>query len=297
MSSRTIRLPFPVDLARSLRPLRTGRQDPTILLGPDTVLRASRSPDGPVTLRADRSGDVLTVETWGPGAAWALDTAPALLGCLDDRSGFDPSAHPVVADLHRHHPGLRMPRTGRVFEALVPAILGQRVTTFEAQRSFRLLVERWGEPAPGPGGLVLLPAADQLAELGYYDLHVIGVEKRRADSLKRVSAHASRLDRDLDAGDLRTRLEALPGVGRWTSAEAARVAVGDADAVSVGDFHLKHTVTFALGGRERGTDDEMLQLLEPFRGHRGRVCLLLESAGIHAPRRGPRRRIEPTALR
>ncbi|MGK2949775.1 MAG: DNA-3-methyladenine glycosylase family protein, partial [Acidimicrobiales bacterium] len=171
------------------------------------------------------------------------------------------------------------------------------VTSFEAQRSFRLLVERWGEPAPGPGGLTLLPSADQLAELGYYDLHVIGVEKRRADSLKRVSAHASRLDRDLRSGDLRARLEALPGVGRWTSAEAARVAAGDADAVSVGDFHLKHTVTFALAGRERGTDDEMLELLEPFSGHRGRVCLLLELAGIHAPRRGPRRRIEPTALR
>ncbi|MGK2949815.1 MAG: DNA-3-methyladenine glycosylase 2 family protein, partial [Acidimicrobiales bacterium] len=151
MSSRTIRPPFPVDLARSLRPLRTGRQDPTILLGPDTVLRATRSPDGPVTLRADRSGDVLTVEAWGPGAEWALDTAPALLGCLDDRAGFDPTPHPVVADLHRRHLGLRMPRTGRVFEALVPAILGQRVTSFEAQRSFRLLVERWGEPAPGPG--------------------------------------------------------------------------------------------------------------------------------------------------
>jgi 3-methyladenine DNA glycosylase/8-oxoguanine DNA glycosylase len=297
MSRRTIPLPFAVDLARSLRPLRTGRQDPTILLGPDTVLRATRSPDGPVTLRAERTGEVLEVEAWGPGAEWALETAPGLLGCLDDRAGFDPSAHPLVADLQRQAPGHRLPRTGRVFEAMLPAILGQRVTGFEARRSFRLLVERWGEPAPGPGGLSLVPAPDQLAELGYYDLHVIGVEKRRADSLKRVSAHAARLDQALLGADLRARLEALPGIGPWTSAEAARIAAGDADAVSVGDFHLKHTVVYALTGRDRGSDDEMLELLEPFAGHRGRVCLLIEAAGIHAPRRGPRRPIEPTARR
>jgi 3-methyladenine DNA glycosylase/8-oxoguanine DNA glycosylase len=238
------------------------------------------------------------VEAWGDGAPWALDAAPTALGVLDDRAGFAPS-HPVVADLHRHADGLRLPRTQRVVEALVPAILSQRVTGFEARRSFRQLVERWGEPAPGPGGLRVPPAPDVVAELGYYDLHVVGVEKKRADTLKRACAHATRLEAAgaLPSATLRERLEAVPGIGPWTSAEVARLARGDADAVSVGDFHLKNLVAHTLAGEPRGTDERMLELLEPFAGHRGRVCLLIETAGLTAPRYGPRQRIEPIAGR
>jgi 3-methyladenine DNA glycosylase/8-oxoguanine DNA glycosylase len=181
----------------------------------------------------------------------------------------------------------------------MPAVLSQRVTGFEAKRSYRQLVERWGEPAPGPGGLRLPPLPGRVAELGYYDLHVVGVEKKRADTLKRVCAHAARLEaaRELSPLDLRERLEAIPGVGPWTSAEVARVAVGDPDAVSVGDFHLKDVVTFALTGEARGSDSQMLELLEPFAGHRGRVCRLIESAGITTPKLGPRQRIQPLAER
>ena len=184
-------------------------------------------------------------------------------------------------------------------EALIPAVLSQQVTGFEAKRSFRQLVERWGEPAPGPGGLLLPPAPQVIADLGYYELHVVGVEKRRADTLKRVSAHAKRLDAlgSSSGPQLRDQLESIPGIAAWTSAEVARVAVGDADAVSVGDFHLKHLVAHALAGEPRGTDERMLELLEPFAGHRGRVCVLIESAGITAPRYGPRQRIEPIAQR
>ncbi|MDP1804306.1 MAG: hypothetical protein Q8K72_03995, partial [Acidimicrobiales bacterium] len=145
----------------------------------------------------------------------------------------------------------------------------------------------------------LLPEPQVLASLGYYELHVVGVEKRRADTLKRVAAHAVRLEKlaSLSGPALRTGLEAIPGIGAWTSAEVARVAVGDADAVSVGDFHLKHLVAYALAGEPRATDERMLELLEPFAGQRGRVCLLIESSGISAPKYGPRQRIQPLARR
>lgn len=298
MPGRTLRLPFAVDLRRSLQPLRLGRHDPTIALSPTGVQRATRTPLGPATVRAQLLGDQVELEAWGPGADWALEQAPAALGLHDDRAGFDP-ALPLVRRLHRAAEGLRLPSTGLVLDELVPAILGQRVTGFEAKRSYHQLVGRWGEPAPGPGGLRLRPEPQLLASLGYYELHVVGVEKRRADALKRVAAHAARLEQlgSLPGPALRAGLEAIPGIGPWTSAEVARVTAGDADAVSVGDFHLKHLVAYALAGEPRGTDERMLELLEPFAGHRGRVCLLLEASGITAPKYGPRQRIQPLARR
>jgi 3-methyladenine DNA glycosylase/8-oxoguanine DNA glycosylase len=289
MARRTIPIPHAIDLARTLGPIRTGRHDPTILLNDTTAMRATRTPDGPATIRVEQHGDRFEVEAWGSGADLALVAAPGLLGCLDERIGFEPH-HAVVERIHRRADGLRLPRTGRVVEALIPAVLGQRVTGFEANRSFRLLVDRYGEPAPGPGGLTLLPPVDVIAALGYYDLHVIGMEKKRADTLKRVAAHASRLEAAglASSAQLRQQLEAIPGVGPWTSAEAARIALGDADAVSVGDFHLPHLVSFALAGEPRGTDERMLELLAPYEGQRGRVIRLLEASGIRAPRYGPR---------
>ena len=291
-------MPFAVDLRRSLQPLRLGKHDPTIDLHPTAVALSLRTPEGSASLRARHLGPEIHVEAWGDGADWALTHSPAMLGLLDDRAGFDPQDD-LVQGLHRDADGLRLPATGRVLDALVPAILSQRVTGFEAKRSYRTLVERWGEPAPGPGELRLTPRAEVIAELGYYDLHVIGVEQGRADTLKRACAHATRLETlpaTAPAG-LRDRLEAITGVGRWTSAEVARVVLGDADAVSVGDLHLKNLVCWALAGEPRGTDDRMLELLEPYPGHRGRVCTLLETSGLSAPRFGPRRRIEPIGER
>jgi len=298
MARRTVPIPHGIDLALTLGPIRIGRHDPTMLLNATVVVRTSRTPLGPATIRAEHHGDRFEVEAWGAGAEWALDSAPALLGCHDERKGFEPR-HPIVEHLHRRSDGLRLPRTGRVVEAIIPSVLGQRVTGFEANRSFRLLLDRYGEPAPGPGGLTLLPKVDVIAELGYHDLHVIGMERKRADTLKRVAAHASRLEAAAleSSPHLRARLEAIPGVGPWTSAEVARVALGDADAVSVGDFHLKNVVAWALAREPRGTDARMLELLAPYAGHRGRVCLLLESGGVQAPRYGPRKRIEPIAKR
>src|SRR5688572_17020193 len=122
MPRRSIPLPFALDLRRSMRPLRLGKHDPTINLVDGTMVRATRTPDGPATMQVEHQGDRLEVEAWGDGAEWVLDMAPSTLGLLDDRTGFDPE-HPVVAGLHRRADGLRLPRTERVVEALLPAIL------------------------------------------------------------------------------------------------------------------------------------------------------------------------------
>ena len=86
---------------------------------------------------------------------------------------------------------------------------------------------------------------------------------------------------------LDTLLQRLPGVGPWSSAEVRQRACGDADAVSVGDYHLPSVVGWALAGRV--VDDAgMLELLASYRGHRHRAAVLAGLSGRRPPRRGPR---------
>ena len=289
MPRRILPLDRPLDLGRTLGPHVRGRGDPTMRLDGRRVIRATRTPDGPVTVQFEHLGDRIVVEAWGPGADRLLAAADAHVGADDDRSGFAP-ADRLVAELDRRLPGIRIGRTGAVLESLVPAILEQKVTGTEAWRGFRGLVRRWGEPAPGPFGLRLQPAPETIAAIPYHELHPLGIERRRADLVRTVARHARRFEEivDLPLADAYRRLTALPGIGPWTAAEVAVRALGDPDAVSVGDFHLKNLVAFAFTGERTGTDERMLELLEPYRGHRARVIRLLEASGIRPPAHGPR---------
>jgi 3-methyladenine DNA glycosylase/8-oxoguanine DNA glycosylase len=222
-----------------------------------------------------------------------LDRAAGLRGELDDVAAFDPSLHPVVARLAHQFPRLRLPRTDSVLDALVPAVLEQKVPGAEARRAWRGLARRLGEPAPGPAPVVLPPSPVRLLETPCYVFHRLGVERRRAETIHRCAAVAHRLEGAVALGsdELDRRLRSIPGVGPWTSAEVRRIALGDPDAVSVGDYHLPHVVAWVLAGEPRADDERMLELLAPFAGHRARVVRLIEVAGMGAPRRGPRMRL------
>ena len=285
--------PGPLDLGLTLGPLQRGRFDPTCRIERSAAVRATRTPDGPVTLEIRYDGRKVVARAWGPGATTALEGVPALLGFDDEPEAFDP-AHPLVRDLHRRARGLRLGRSGAVAEALVPSILEQKVTGIEARRSYHRLARRFGGRAPGPFDLSLPPDPVRLAALPYHAFHPCGVERRRADTIRRTCARAPRLDRLVSAtpSDATSVLTAFPGVGPWTAAEVCAVALGDRDAVSVGDYHLPHVVAWALAGERRGDDERMLELLEPFRGQRGRVLRLLMGAGL-----GPARRVHRAPLR
>lgn len=293
MVERRFRPRLPVDLRMSLGP---SARPLTTLVRPGEVWRATRTPAGPATVQLTTvagAGEVV-VRAWGPGAVWATETAPEVVGAADDVDGFRPR-HPLVAGLHRRLAGLRIVRTRAVFEALVPTIFEQKVVALEARRAYAGLVRRYGSPPPGPRDVVppklrLLPAPDTVAGLPSYAFHPLGVERKRADTVRLAARHARRLQEavGLTPADARRRLQALPGIGPWSAAEVAIVALGDADAVSVGDYHLPHLVSWCLAGEPRGSDERMLELLEPFAGHRGRVLRLLEASGMTAPRYGPR---------
>ena len=289
MPSRRIASPRRIDLAVTLGPMQRGRGDPTMRTARGMVERASRTPEGPSSVRFVEAAGGIDVEAWGPGAAWVLDRAAAWCGAEDDDSGFDPPPG-LVREIWRRKRGLRIPRTGLLTERLIPVILEQKVTGNEARRAYRRLVTALGEPAPGPLGLVLPPEPDRVAALPYYAFHPFGVERRRAEVLRAACARTAWVDEaaalSIDAA--RDRLSTVNGIGPWTVAEVARTALGDADAVSVGDYHVPNIVAWALAREPRGSDERMLELLEPFRPHRGRVQLLLEHGGIRAPAFGPR---------
>jgi 3-methyladenine DNA glycosylase/8-oxoguanine DNA glycosylase len=299
--SRTFRPPHPTDVRLTLRGLARGSRDPSIRFRPDGMWRATRTPMGPGTERITSDGATVTVEAWGPGADWLVGAAPALLGAADSHDGFV-ARHPIVADAHRRFAGLRIARSQAVMEALVPAIIEQKVVGKAAKRSWTGLVRRFGEPAPGPPavremGLLLPPDPRRLAGLPSWAFHPFNIERKRADTIRTACDNAARLEEAsaMTAGDAALRLTAMPGVGRWTAAVVGLVALGDADAVPVGDFHMKNVVAWNLVGKPRGTDDEMLELLEPYRGHRGRALTLLMLAGATPPRYGPRLEINAIA--
>lgn len=281
----------PLDLRRTLAPLSHGPGDPTIRLGAGRAWRATRTPDGPASVEFVHVENELRIEAFGPGAERALADVPGLLGLTKDLVPIPPG-HPLVARLARLHPGVQTPRTGAVLESLIPAILEQKVTGQEASRAWAGLIRAHGEAAPGPAEwrLRLSPAPATLAALPYYDYHPFGVERRRAELIRRVTARAAWFEAivDLSLPDAYTRLTAVAGIGAWTAAEVGARVLGDDDAVSVGDFHLKNLVAFALAGESRGTDERMLELLAPYRGQRARVIRLLVLSGLRAPRYGPR---------
>ncbi|MGY1986988.1 DNA-3-methyladenine glycosylase family protein [Blastococcus sp. SYSU DS0669] len=284
---------WPLDVGRALSPHRRGAADPTMQVAEGRLWRTTTTVEGPATVAISREAGAVRVDAWGPGAERAAAAVPGWLGADDRPEEFRPGgSHPLVAELHHAHPGLRLGRTGRAWDALVPAVLEQKVTTAEAYRVFRELCRLAGEPAPGPApqGMRVVPSARRVLEVTDWEWHRCGLDGARRRALRAVAgvAHRLQVDEGCDSAELQRRLRTVPGIGVWTAAEVVQRACGDPDAVSVGDYHLKNVVGFALTGRRHTDDEEMLALLEPWRGQRQRVVRLLLAGGPRRPRRGPR---------
>jgi hypothetical protein len=312
-----------VDIGATLGWYRYGAGDPTTWMtvvgrGPASAgqfVRATITPDGPGTLeltwgghvRAEPSGDDvgepvdappgLHVRSFGPGAGWLFDRAATMAGADDPGDESLRSApHPAVAEAARARGSVRFGASGDLYHELLPTIIGQRITVGEAYRQWADLCRALGEPAPGPFvGLLLPPAPEVLAATPSWRFHPIGIERKRAEPLIEVARHPRKLwswasGCPVEAASMLARLR---GIGQWTIGSILGPALGDPDAVAVGDYHLKNTVGWALAGEARATDERMMELLEPYRGQRGRVTRLLKMNGNGAPRFGPKKRILP----
>ncbi|MGY1436117.1 DNA-3-methyladenine glycosylase family protein [Streptomyces reniochalinae] len=286
--------PGPYDLHGSLGVLCRGPYDPTYRAEGGAVWRGTRTPEGPaalcVRLRPGGAHGEVRAEAWGPGAGWVLEGLPRLLGAQDDPGAFV-AHHDVTREAHRRHPGLRLIRTGRVLESLIPSVLEQKFTAEEAYRAWRLLVRRFGERAPGPHpNLWVMPHPRDWLRIPSWEWHRAGVDQKRSGAVVRALQRASRMEEAAHMGlaQAQARLQAIPGIGPWTAAEVLQRCNGEPDAVTVGDLHLPRLVGYALTG-ERGVDDDgMLALLAPYEGQRHRASRLVLLGGPRMPRRQPR---------
>lgn len=297
----------PADVGSALAACRHGRGDPTTRLrstgrgatSRGEFVRAALTAQGPATVHLGwRHGDVVEVlGAWGPGADLLVERVPQLAGIDDPGAAeLERAEHPVVAAAAAAHRHLRIGRTGDPYADLLPTILAQRITAGEAVRQWAALCRLLGAPAPGPfDGLLLPPAPDMMATTPTWRLHRLGIERKRAAALVEVARHAVTLQRwsTLGPDEAASRLRLLRGIGVWTIGNVLGTAWGDPDAVAVGDYHHRNTVSWALAREPRGTDERMLQLLEPYRGQRGRVVRLLGLHCGHAPAYGPCQRILP----
>jgi 3-methyladenine DNA glycosylase/8-oxoguanine DNA glycosylase len=305
-----------VDIGASLRWYRVGAGDPTTRMRATgrgsascgRFVRATITPDGPGTLHLSWGAgtaphdDVevaavpgLRARCYGPGGPWLLARAAPMAGA-DDPGAPELEAAPdrAVASAARAHRSLRWGASGDLYHELLPAILGQRITVGEAYAQWRRLCEQLSAPAPGPfEGLLLPPAPEVLARRPSWAFHRLGIERKRAEPMIELAKHPAKLWRwaGLAPAEAAAKLAHLRGLGPWTIGTALGPALGAPDAVPVGDFHLKHMVAWTLAGEPRATDERMLELLEPYRGNRGRVVRLLKLSGNGAPAFGPKQRI------
>jgi 3-methyladenine DNA glycosylase/8-oxoguanine DNA glycosylase len=286
-----------LDLRRTLSPLSRGTMDPTHRWEGSALWRTVNTSAGAATLHlVERAGEVRAT-AWGPGAEIVIAGVPELCGHGDDWTGLDLSPHPFLAEVWRCTPGLRLLRTNSVFEAMLAAVLEQKVTTIEARRAWRYLLAKFGTTPPGPAplGMRVIPAAEVWRRIPSWEWHKAGVGPQRSQTAVRIAEVASSLERTLSLGrggqEVAKRLRSLPGIGVWTAAETTQRSHGDADAPSVGDYHLPAIVGIALAGAPVD-DDGMLELLAPYAGHRQRVMRLILASGVTKPARGPRMTIQ-----
>ena len=230
----------PVHLRLTLGPLRHGRDDPTCRFAADGVWRATRTPDGPATLRlraqgaADPTGCSRQIDlwAWGPGAGWALERAPGLLGAADDDRALV-TDHPLVSRLRRSLTGLRLGRSHAPDRGAHPHRAGAEGA---GPRGGSVLPPPHAaprRPRAGAGGPPA-PAGPAAARRdGLLRPPPLGVERRRAETVRAVARRAGRLDglAELSSAEAQRRMQAVPGVGAWTAGRVALGVLGDADAV------------------------------------------------------------------
>ncbi|UKJ63545.1 DNA-3-methyladenine glycosylase 2 family protein [Cellulosimicrobium cellulans] len=163
-----------------------------------------------------------------------LDADPA---AVDAALATDPA---LTASVHAV-PGVRVPGAVDATEILVRALVGQQISVAAARTHLSRLAVALGTPfASRFGPTRLFPTPTQLAEGGAD--HVRGPARRTAAVLGVARALADgslALSPADDPAAQSAALEAMPGVGPWTSGYVAMRVLHDPDVLLDGDLALR----------------------------------------------------------
>jgi 3-methyladenine DNA glycosylase/8-oxoguanine DNA glycosylase len=274
---------FPVDFARTFSMQQLGPYDPTAELKGDCFRKAFFYRKEAAGVEICRDGDALVVRAFGKHAGELLAETVAGLE-QDDRYFHFGIEDRGILRLHSLLPGLRLLRVPWIYDMTCSAILQQRIRTVDAMRDWRRITQRYG--SLGPMGLRAFPEASVLAQAPRFALERMGIDARRSSALLRFANELRfvRFHAGMDFGALRQTLLRVCGIGPWTTETVMGYGAGDVDATITGDLHLPHLVCYALAGEREGSDERMVELLEPFRGHRFRVIRLLYASQLTVPR-------------
>ena len=274
---------FPVHFLRTFSLQRLGPYDPTADLSEDCFRKAFCYQGEPAAVQVCRSGDSLEVSALGCDPDALLEETLAGLEQDDCYATFATDDSGVFR-LHRKNPGLRLLRVPWLYDVTCSAILQQRIRTVDAMRDWRRITLRYGSHAPL--GLRAFPPAEVLAGVPQFELERMGIDAKRAKALLRFAKEMQFVSLRPGVGfaQLRQTLLRVHGIGPWTTETVMGYGAGDTDAAIPGDLHLPHLVCYALAGETEGSDERMMELLEPFRGHRFRIIRLLYEARLNVPR-------------
>jgi 3-methyladenine DNA glycosylase/8-oxoguanine DNA glycosylase len=273
---------FPVHFSRTFAMQRLGPYDPTADLSFDCFRKGFSYRGEPAAVEICRVGDELHVCAYGSHTRELLDET--VCGLSQDDRYFDfVTEDSGVLRLHHSQPGLRLLRMPWLYDMTCSAILQQRIRTVDAMRDWRRIVQKYGSAAPL--GLRAFPAPEVMAQVPMFELESMGIDAKRARTLLQFARELRfiQIDGTMSFVRLRERLLRVPGVGPWTTESVLGYGAGDTDAAIPRDLHLPRLVCYALAGEFTGTDERMMELLEPFRGHRFRVIRLLYEAGLDVP--------------
>ena len=293
MSTRTVSLPIsgPYDL-REVALMGFGHRDESSF---DGVMRMAFCLDSDlerqVGVEARQEGDRLDLTLRPAGDETPLTDAEVASAAAQvarvvsvdhDGAAFHAlcEADPVLAPVHAVAPGFRPALFYSPYEAAVWSIISARRARAQGIGVRRRLAQAAGatvelsgvptESVPTPSALLGLESLPGLP----------------ADRVPRLHAVAEAAQRgELDVGELRAlpvdeaeeRLQRLPGIGPFYSSLVVIRACGHADAMVVGESHVRDVVQEAYGFDHPPTATEMTALGETWRPFRTWVSVMLRA--------------------
>lgn len=225
---------------------------------------------GPTLVRLTLGPDEVSAEVEETSPVGLTETKAALRRMLDLDASPDAlrdvfAAHPLLGDLVRQRPGLRVTGYPNGYQAAIQTVIGQQVSLAAARTFTGRLVAAYGRP--GPGGLTRFPSAEALARLGEPELRaqvgLTGARARTVITVARACSEGLLLNHALDPVETRAKLLALTGVGPWTADYLAVRVLGDRDAFPAGDLVLRK----ALGVRTPAEAVAAVEACRPYRSY------------------------------